>query len=303
MTCPRHADNCPCLTEFPGSAGCQVCKYLAEHPDGYQPPQDRAPVATRKEKTPPMDITSFAEGRREVRRFIESHPELFNGSVEVEGVTDPNVAEYIFLTSAVADACHEAALEVAARFNLDMRDRADYAESYRLLAQEDDSWSAASFDELSAAAQDRVLRTARKKMARHTNGGFYGRPTREQHVVMDDQFKHDREAHMRAVAARDHLDLSTVDGRSIAYQRAADEHPHLRVPVGRGRQHRGVPQLALRRGQPATGEPVGPGLTKVGPHNPNRPFSEHVDPQNPVPAPRTAENGTSGAGGVGGRIF
>jgi hypothetical protein len=255
----------------------------------------------RLEEEHHMNPTTYAETRREVRQFIERCPELFNGSVEVEGVTDPNVAEYLFLASAVADACHEAARDVAARFNLDMRQRDDYAEAYRILSEEDDSWSASSFDELSSAAQDRVLFAARRKMRTHLNGGFYGRPAaRGTHVVMDDQFKHDREQHMLSIAKRDNLDLSTVDGRTVAYQRAADEHPHLKIPAGRNRVHHG---FQLRRGQPATGEPVGPPLQKVGPGSPNRPFTEWPSTAQPKPSSPVGAAETDGVGGVGGNSY
>jgi hypothetical protein len=253
-------------------------------------------------------MVTFAEGRRKVRHFIESHPELFNGSVEVDGVTDPNLAEYLFLMAAVRDACHAAARDVAARFNLDFRKREDYSEAYRILAEEDPSWSAASFDQLSASAQDRVIFAARRAMRTHANGGHYGRPAaRGQHVMLD-QYATERHNRMLAIAKRDNLDLSTVDGRTVAYQRSCDESPHLKIPQGRGRanaadmRHLGVMPVAgkpfddqfaqykLRRGQGPVGNPVG------APDD----FSEteHHKPSGPPPA-----EGTSGTGGIGGRLY
>jgi hypothetical protein len=266
------------------------------------------PIVLEKENT--VNHVSFAESRREVRRFIESHPELYNGSEQVHFTTDPQVAEFDFLVASLREACHEAARDIAARYGLDMRQRADYAECYRLLASEDPSWSSENFDEMSAAAQNRLLAVARRRMRTHTHGGFYGRPAARGHQAMLDEYAQARHAHMLAIAKRDNLDLSTVDGRTVAYQRVADEHPHLRIPVGRGRvhaadlRHIGIMPVAgmnrpfddqfsqyrLRRGQGSVGNPVGyPGD-----------FSEH-DYRKPSTPP--AATGTNGAGGVGGRNF
>jgi hypothetical protein len=268
--------------------------------------------------------TTFAERRREVRRFIEQHPELYNGSAEVRFTTDPGVAEYELLMASMRDACHDAARDVASRFNLDMRKRDDYSESYRILAEEDPSWSASHFDELSDRAQAKVITAARRRMHVLTNGPSYGRPAvlgyRPQ--IMD-QYADEREREMDHQARKHGIDLTTHDGRRAAYQHAVDERPHLKIPQGRGRtnaidtRHLGVMPVAgkpfddqfaqykLRRGAPPTGEPVGPTnpMATVRPFRPV-PHAEHPEwkdysrPSGPPPAEQT-----NGAGGVGGNYF
>jgi hypothetical protein len=279
--------------------------------------------------------TTFAERRREVRRFVEQHPELYNGSEAVGFTTDPQVAEYEFLMAAMADACHSAAREVASRFNLDMRKREDYSEAYKLLAEEDPSWSASNFDELSAAAQDRVIRSARQKMRTHMTGAHYGRPAALGYQpLMLDQHHQARMERMVAVAKRDGIDLSTTDGKRYAYQKVCDESPHLKIPQGRGRtnatdlRHLGVMPTTgrpfddqfddtfrgarggyvLRRGQ-ITGEPVGPPGANLNPYGAVKPFkpvlsSEDENPwrdyrkQSSGPPPAEQTDGRGGVGGV-----
>jgi hypothetical protein len=286
-------------------------------------------TALRLEEEPMMNPATFAESRHEVRRFIEGHPELYNGGESVGFTTDPQVAEYEFLMAAVRDACHSAARDVAARFHLDMRQREDYAESYRILAEEDPSWSAASFDELSASAQDRVLRSARQKMKVHTHGSHYGRPAvLGYRPAMLDQHHQARAEEMVHQAKKHGLDLTTHDGRRAAYQHAIDERPHLKIPQGRGRtnatdlRHPGIlpvaggkmddqfgggPSYTLRRGQPPTGEPVGPPGTnpygavrpfKPTPHSEQPEWRDYRRPSGPPPA-----GGTSGTGGIGGHSY
>jgi hypothetical protein len=352
--CTRCGGKCACQTEFPGSYRCQVCRFIAEHPEGLAEhlrethrEQEGSQVNTEirqftnrdgdvvlcmtetelrlEEDT--MDHVSFAEGRREVRRFVESHPELFNGSVEVDGVTDPGLAEYLFLVASVRDACHAAARDVAARFNLDFRKREDYAEAYKILAEEDPSWSAARFDDLSAAAQDRVVSAARRRMRTHTHGSHYGRPAvLGYRPAMLDQHHQARAEEMVHQAKKHGLDLTTHDGRRAAYQHAIDERPHLKIPQGRGRtnatdlRHLGImpvaggkmddqfggPSYVLRRGQLPTGEPSSPPGTNpyatVKPFPPPK-YSEQPEWRDYSRPKSSPDNGTSGAGGLGGANY
>jgi hypothetical protein len=280
---------------------------------------------------------SFAESRFEVRKFIQAHPELYDGSERVSFTTDPNVAEYEFLMAALADACHSAAREVASRFGLDMRDRADYTEAYKLLAEEDPSWSASNFDELSAAAQDRVIRSARQKMRTHMTGAHYGRPAALGYQpMMLDQHHQARMERMVSIAKRDGIDLGTTDGKRYCYQKAVDESPHLKIPQGRGRannvdlRHLGVMPstgkpfddqfddtfkgrrggYVLRRGQ-ITGEPISPPGANLNPYGAVNPFKPVLssEGENPWRDYRKQSSGpppaaeTSGVGGIGGANF
>jgi hypothetical protein len=241
-----------------------------------------------------MAITTFSEIRRDVRQFVQEHRELWDGSEAAKFTVDPGVAEYEILMDCVRDACHAAARSVASRFGLDMRQRDDYAEAYKILAEEDPSWSASSFDGLSEDAQDRVLFAAQQRMRLHTNGSHYGRPVTGRRSVMEDVYAQARTDRMLQIAQRDNIDLSTVDGRSVALQRAVDENPSLKIPQGRG--------FTLRRGQPPVGEPVGAAKPRVGPGSPNRPFTEWKDYSKPQPQPASAA-GTDGAGGIQGACY
>jgi hypothetical protein len=205
------------------------------------------------------------ECRRELRRAIERNPQLWDGSEAAHFSTDPDLVEYEIMTAAVRDACLEAARDQAARYGLDMRRREDWVEAHRLLAEDDPTWSCASFDELSSSAHSRVVKAVRKKM-RPWTAGAYGRPAvAGGHWAMADPYAEEREAEIVSQARRKGFDLQTHAGRHAALAAAIQERPHLAPLGGRhwspkratGLQKSLGPQLTIRRGQGPQGSPVG----------------------------------------------
>jgi hypothetical protein len=271
------------------------------------------------EREDTMERLTFTEERRGFWRWLEDNPQLFDGSEHAYfSTTSIDVSEWEFLQAGLRDACEYAARGIANQNGLDFRRIEDRQEAYRLLYREDPSWSAASFDEMSAPAQTQLINALHRMKAR-IGKSHYGRPGlgyQPAHTMLD-QHHQARMERMIAVAKRDGIDLSTTDGKRYAYQKVCDESPHLKVPAGRGRtnavdtRHPGVLPVAggkmddqfddvfddtfsgrykLRRGAPPTGEPSSPPGTN--PFATARPFP---------PTPHS--EGTDGTGGLGGKIY
>jgi hypothetical protein len=245
--------------------------------------------------------TTRSSAEREFRAFIEAEcPFMFDGSDDAGGVLDSDVATYEFLVAAMRDGLEDATREVAVQNRLDIREQADRRAAMVLLDQEDPTWSMArNFDELSSKAQTTVIRTAKQlanrlvlqRRNRGTAGG--GRPK-----PMTDPYQAQRMERMEDIAHRNGHDLSTHAGRRAALEDVYAEFPHLRPRLARPGEHaqRVMPVArqtmggyTLRRGQPPTGEPVGP------PTN----VAATVKPFAPVPH----SEGTDGSGGVAGNLY
>jgi hypothetical protein len=299
--CTRCGGQCACQTEFPGSYRCQICTFIAAHPEGLVQHQ-REHGGKEKGKM------TKSSGERELQAFVEAEcPFLFDGSDEADGILDSDVAAYELLIGAMRDGLEDATREVANQNRLDIRLDADRREAMLLLDAQDPTWSMArNFDELSAKAQTTVIRTAKQlanrlvlqRRNRGTAGG--GRST-----PMTDPYQSQRMERMEQMARYRGYDMNTHAGRRAALDDVYAEHPHLRprlarpgvMPVARatmGASYR------LRRGAPPTGEPIGP--PGANPTATVRPFAPHSEQGSRKPTPPAAA-GTDGTGGIGGRSF
>jgi hypothetical protein len=111
---------------------------------------------------------------------------------------------------------------------LDIRESRDRQYAMKLLDEADSSWSMArSFDELSNAAKDNVIRSAkalagRLIMQRRNRGtaGGHGTP-------MTDPGQSQRMERVKQVARQFNYDMTTGAGRRAALSHVAREHPNL----------------------------------------------------------------------------
>jgi hypothetical protein len=252
-----------------------------------------------------MNIQS---GERELRAFIEREARfLFDGSAEAGGVLSSDVAAYDLVVAALRDGLEDATRAVANANRLDIRQPADRREAMLLLDQRDPTWATArNFDELSNAAKDNVIKSARglanrlilQRRNRGTAGG--GRPK-----PMVDPFQSQRTERMEEFARQNGHDLSTHQGRRAALDDVFTAYPHLRPRLPRpGDRHHVMPVATmgagyrLRRGQPPTGEPVGPPGTN--PYGAVRPFKPTPHTEQPC---SWQDERNSGSGGVGGNLY